>query len=221
MSGKNNKHITLLALRFKDGDMDAFEELYNLCFMDTVYICSKVLKNYDQGMDVAQDAWIELLTKIHTFRGEASFRTWFYRLAYNLALMKWRKLKVRGRQYEPGDPGRNEMHSIRDKTDVKEMCDARIALDKLLKLLPEGYRKVLVLHDYLGYEHPEIGELLGVSGNTSKTQLCKAKKRMIELFENPLNMKEYKLLANEKCAATIALKKKRESALQNSVGLTY
>jgi RNA polymerase sigma-70 factor (ECF subfamily) len=53
-----------------------------------------------------------------------------------------------------------------------------VAMDRL----PEGMRRVLILHDVEGYTHEEIGELLGVNSGTSKSQLSKARAKMRELL---------------------------------------
>ena len=56
--------------------------------------------------------------------------------------------------------------------------ELRVSLERALDRLPEGMRQVLVLHDVEGYTHEEIGETLGITAGTSKSQLFKARARM-------------------------------------------
>jgi RNA polymerase sigma-70 factor, ECF subfamily len=63
----------------------------------------------------------------------------------------------------------------------------KIALDSAIALLPDGYKKVFVLHDVEGYEHEEVARILGCSVGTSKSQLHKARLKMRKLLQKKTN----------------------------------
>lgn len=129
----------------------------------------------DLAHDYAQEAWIRAIRALPTFRGEARFSTWLHRIAVNAALQGERKEKTR-RQRETPLP---EVVAVAPK-----VGDALLQkkLEEALDQLPPGMRQVLVLHDVEGRTHQEIGEALGVTPGTSKSQLFKARAKMRTLL---------------------------------------
>ena len=125
----------------------------------------------DLAHDYAQETWIRALRALPSFRGEARFSTWLHRIAVNTALQAVRKAKTT-RMREVPLP---EVVAVGPRVgDVLLEQKLEQALDKL----PEGMRKVLILHDVEGYTHEEIGTALGVTSGTSKSQLFKARAKM-------------------------------------------
>ncbi len=110
-----------------------------------------------------------------TFRGEARFGTWLHRIAVNAALQAIRKEKSRTQREAPMP------EDIGVAPDLGDPLLAR-KLEAALDELPPGMREVLILHDVEGYTHAEVGEALGVTAGTSKSQLFKARARMRRLL---------------------------------------
>ncbi len=130
----------------------------------------------DLAEDYAQEAWIRAIRALPTFRGEARFSTWLHRIAVNSALQAVRKDKTRRKREAP----------LPDVIPVPpRMGDTLLArkLEEALAALPEGMRKVLILHDVEGYTHEEIGSVLGVTSGTSKSQLFKARAKMRKMLK--------------------------------------
>jgi len=73
------------------GDAAAFEQLYRLHSRRVYALCLRMVGNTAEAEDLAQEAFLQLFRKIHTFRGESAFSTWLHRLAVNVVLMKLRK----------------------------------------------------------------------------------------------------------------------------------
>lgn len=167
-----------LVERARDGDREAMERLYR-DHADRVYTVVRRLAGDDaRADDLAQEAWIRAFEKLDLFAGRSSFGTWMYRLATNTAL---NRLRADGRHREleeeaaPGD-----LHGVTETVD--EAVINQKVLQDAMDRLPDGYRKVLVLHDVEGFTHREIGDKLGVATGTSKSQLHKARARMRELI---------------------------------------
>lgn len=142
-----------------------------------------VVRRYVQGMHDAEDVFVEgmfkILTKIDSFRDEGSFEGWMRRIMVNESLMHLRKQRNfhMVREVEPWD-------AQEDPTVIEDLHAEEIL--GLLDELPDGYRTVFNMYVIEGYKHREIAEILGISINTSKSQLILAKKRMRELLKKNL-----------------------------------
>jgi len=178
-----------LAQRAGKGDMSAFEELYRRHHRRVYSLCLRMTQNVSEAEDLAQEAFVQLFRKIGSFRGESAFTTWLHRLTVNQVLMHFRKRSVRDEktteegetpdQAVLGTENPNRMHVV-----------DRIALDKAIAQLPPGYRTVFVLHDVEGYEHEEIGRMLGCAVGTSKSQLHKARMKLRNLLRRQKSVEE-------------------------------
>ena len=161
--------------RASDGDPLAIRALYERYAPRVYAVIRRIAGDDDLAQDYAQDTWLRAVRALPTFRGDARFSTWIHRIAVNTALEGQRRnLRHQTRSEalpdtvpappENGDP----------------LLESR--LEAALDRVPEGMRRVLVLHDVEGYTHEEIGGLLGITPGTSKSQLFKARARMREFL---------------------------------------
>ena len=164
-----------------EGDARAIRALYDR-FAPRVYaVVRRIAGDDDLAQDYAQEAWIRAIRALPTFRGDARFSTWLHRIAVNAALQAVRKSKTRTKREAPAamDGGRDHDIAVLPKQgDAFLQRRLAGALDEL----PDGMRRVLILHDVEGYTHEEIGEVLGVTSGTSKSQLSKARTKMREML---------------------------------------
>jgi RNA polymerase sigma-70 factor (ECF subfamily) len=162
------------------GDEHAFEQLYRHYGRRVYSLCLRLLGNPADAEDVTQEVFLQVYRKLKTFRGDAAFTTWLYRLTVNAALMHLRKSVVRHEQAEEDEQIKALTdHAARERP--HRVLD-RIALERAIEALPPGYRAVFVLHDIEGYEHEEIARMLGISVGTTKSQLHKARLRLRQLL---------------------------------------
>jgi len=164
-----------LIRRAAQGDEAAVRELYRL-HAPRVYAVTRRLAGCDAlAEDYAQEAWVRALRALPGFRGDARFSTWIHRIAVNAALhgRRWRERRVR---HEIPLPMALPTYGRAEGTEL------RLTLAHAVDQLPEGMRRVLILHDVEGYTHEEIGETLGVAAGTSKSQLFKARARLRDLL---------------------------------------
>jgi len=173
------------------GDERAFEQLYQHYSRRVYSLCLRLLGNPADAEDVTQEVFLQVHRKLKTFRGDAAFTTWLYRLTVNAALMHLRKSIVRHEQAE-------EDEQIKIFTDQaarerpNRLLD-RLALERAIQALPPGYRTVFILHDIEGYEHEEIAHMLGISVGTTKSQLHKARMRLRQILTaSPASRQERK-----------------------------
>jgi len=170
----------------QQGDAEAFEIIYQRHCGRVYALCTRMLRDPVEAEDRAQEVFIQLFRKIHTYRGESAFSTWLHRLTANLVMMHLRRKKpisisleeVTGSD-EGDDKPRNEIGGPDPR--LSGLLD-RLNLQWAIDQLPEGYREIFVLYDVQGYEHSEIAKILGRSIGNSKSQLHKARKRLRELL---------------------------------------
>lgn len=167
---------TQLIQRACEGDGRAVKALYER-YAPRVYAVVRRIAGEDElARDYAQEAWIRAIRALPTFRGDARFSTWLHRIAVNAALQASRRVETR-RRYEGPVPDEVPTAPVSGDALLQQRLEA--ALDRL----PDGMRQVLILHDVEGYTHEEIGEAMGVTAGTSKSQLFKARAKMRELLQ--------------------------------------
>jgi RNA polymerase sigma-70 factor, ECF subfamily len=161
--------------RARGGDRAAMQLLYRR-YADRVYSVVRRLAGEDSlAEDWAQEVWLRAFRSLGSFRGEARFATWLHRIAVNSALGSRRSALRRGGR-EQALP--DDLASAQAEGDSL----LRARLEAAIARLPDGMRKVLVLHDVEGYTHVEIAEMLGITAGTCKSQLFKARAHMRRLL---------------------------------------
>jgi RNA polymerase sigma-70 factor, ECF subfamily len=171
--------------RAKDGDASAMGELYRLHCRRICNLCIRMTANQTEVEDLTQEIFLRAFRKVHTFRGQAAFSTWLYRLGVNVVLMRLRKKSYQEVSLDEftrpnGEPVRRIDPA--DKADHAGSMVNRMFLRVALDQLPPGFKRVIVLHDLEGYAHYEIAELTGRSVGSSKSQLHKARRRLRKLL---------------------------------------
>lgn len=174
-----------LVQRAQKGDEHAFAALFEMHKKRVYSVCLLMTKDTAEAEDLTQEAFLQVFRTIGTFRGEAAFSTWLYRIAVNTVLMKLRRRKAKptlslSEPISPDSPSLSHDIGMKD-TRLTGTID-RIALLRAIDELPEGCRKIFALHEIEGYQHYEIAKLLHCSIGNSKSQLHKAKLKMRELL---------------------------------------
>jgi RNA polymerase sigma-70 factor (ECF subfamily) len=154
--------------RAQAGDTVSFERLYRRHVARIHTLCRRMLSP-EEADDVTQDVFIRAWEKISLFRGDASFGTWLYRLAVNVALAKRQSHATYRNRFGGGDIDVIPAAARHDRPDV------RVDMEGAVERLPPGARDVFLLHDVEGYTHEEIATMLNVTAGTSKSQLHRAR----------------------------------------------
>ena len=157
------------------GDRGAFERLYRAHVGQVYSLCARMVADRALAEELTQDVFVRAWEKLELFRGEAAFGTWLHRLAVNVVLMD--KRSVSRRAEEPlGDDDDASALPRATTTDPGLAMD----LGDAIASLPTMARQVLVLHDIEGYEHGEIGKMLGIAEGTSKAHCFRARRLLRE-----------------------------------------
>ena len=150
------------------GDVQAFEALYRLHLPRIHSLVRRMTAGRDAD-EVTQDVFVRAWQKMATFRGASSFGTWLHRLAVNVVIERFRAETTRRRRLVEGDALFEQIPALPRHDDLA------MDFETALMNLPDGARRVFVLHDVQGYKHHEIATLLEISSGTSKAQLHRAR----------------------------------------------
>ena len=150
------------------GDTAAFERLYRR-HLNRVHGLARWLVGPDEAEDAVQDVFIRVWEKLSQFEGRSAFGTWLHRLAVSVMLRRRETRGIREKRHVAGEEG---YAAVASATSTPEL---RVAIEAAVDRLPDGARQVFVLHDMEGYRHEEIGDLLGVTSGTSRSQLHRAR----------------------------------------------
>src|SRR5216684_2986823 len=176
----------------KRGDQDAFAQLvqrYQRRIFNLVY---RMLQQYEEANEVTQETFLAAWQGLPSFRGDARFSTWLYRIAYNCALKQLEQRK-RDRAIQAGVQAERMMASASQQecVDAQLESHARQALiHEQLSNLPAKYRIVLVLRHLQDMTYEEMAEILTMPIGTIKTHLFRARnllKERLEMFDRERN----------------------------------
>jgi len=163
------------------GKSKAQKELYDRFAPVLMGLCVRYVKDVAEAEDIMIKGFMKVFQNIGQYEGKGSFEGWLKRIMVNESLMYIRKNKSMylevDIEYANREPNYNWASSHLDAED----------LQKLIEELPTGYRTIFNLYAIEGYSHKEIGEMLGINENTSKSQLSRARallqKRILHLEE--------------------------------------
>ncbi len=154
------------------GNRRAQFQLYKLYSKAMYNICLRMLNNETDAEDMLQNAFMDVFSKLHYFRFESSIGAWIKRIVVNncINFLKKRRLQIveMGEKDVPSND--SDTHWTDSKFSVEQINTA-------IGQLPDGYRIVVNLYLLEGYDHQEIGEIMGISASTSKSQYSRAKKK--------------------------------------------
>jgi RNA polymerase sigma-70 factor (ECF subfamily) len=170
--------------RARAGDAGAQEQIYRAFERPVRTLARRLLANRAAAEDVAQDVFVDVLTRLHQFEARGSFAGWVRSIAVSRCLMYLRSPWQRSRRWltQPAADavereawGEGEADSGRT---VRTDDAAAIDLERALASLNDTARAVVWLHDVEGYTHREIAALFGATASFSKSQLARAHERL-------------------------------------------
>ena len=179
MEYQTHHNVDHLVVRCREGDRKAYHQLYKLYSRAMYNVGYRIVNNADEAKDVLQDAFISAFNSLETYRGDSAFGAWLKRIVVNKAINM-----VRRRRFErmPENAG----FDVKDEEPIDELEGFPLTVEKVRRAigqLPDGYRVVLSMYLLEGYDHSEIGEILGITESTSKSQFNRSKKKLKEILE--------------------------------------
>ena len=163
------------------GDQDAHYRLYKLYSKGMYNVAYRIVGNEDDASDALQEAFISAFRNLDSYRADATFGAWIKRIVVNKSITALQR-----RKFEPIPE--NDRWDVAEEEVPMAYAD-ELTVDRVKKgieQLPDGYRSVLSLYLLEGYDHQEIGDIMGISESTSKSQLNRAKAKLRELLNGKL-----------------------------------
>jgi RNA polymerase sigma-70 factor (ECF subfamily) len=174
--------VAELVAAAKDGDRTAFDELVRVTYADTYTLAIRLTGNEEDARDVVQEAYLRAYRGLRSFRGDAQFSTWMYRITANAASTHMRKR--RRHRAEPIDDVL-EPADLRPEVQPAVQAEAADSLQRIARALdelPPKLRTLVVLKDVYGLPHDAIAEELGISVPAAKVRLHRARRKLRDLL---------------------------------------
>ena len=159
------------------GDRRSQEILYKRYFSFAMSICIRYTRDEYEAMEIVNDSYMKVLEGLSDYDSSRPFKPWYGKVLVNTAIDHYRKnLK------------HNDHLSINAITESEELepeIEAELSVNDILKLygyLPANYKITFNLFEMEGYSHEEIGQMMGVTASTSRSNLARAKKMLRELY---------------------------------------
>lgn len=169
-----------LVERCKRGDSRAFEAIYQK-YAKAMYNTSlRIVSHTGDAEDVMQEAFTDAFRSLEDFHYKSTFGAWLKRIVINKSINQLRKRKM-----DLIDIDKTQIGNVaeEDGPDEKELELKVEDIKKAVAHLPNGYRTVLTLYLFEGYDQEEIAEILGVSHATVRTQYMRAKKKLLQYIK--------------------------------------
>lgn len=172
------------------GDMLAFEELVAR-HRDKIYARAfSMMRNEEEAIDLAQEAWVKAWQRLKQFQGDSSFATWMTRIVINLCLDQLRRQKrtraesIEQLDEELGGVERQMPVVATNPSEGLERSELRKRIDKAMNQLSYEHRTVLILHEFEEMEYKQIAKVMNCSIGTVMSRLFYARRRLASLLQS-------------------------------------
>ncbi|RYY59760.1 MAG: sigma-70 family RNA polymerase sigma factor [Chitinophagaceae bacterium] len=167
------------------GKIQAQRELYDTYAEGMLGVCYRYTRSVRDAEDILQEGFMKVFLHLGQYKQEGELGAWIRRIMVNTAL----NFLKRNRKYQEGMFFTEEyLHPVTDEDPSRRMEAKELA--DLVRQLPQGYQVIFNLHAVEGYTHVEIGEMLGISDGTSRSQYARARKLLITWINHSAEKKK-------------------------------
>ncbi len=161
----------------KVGDQKAQFQIYKLYYKAMYNTSLRIVNDTMEAEDIMQESFLSAFEKIDTYSGTVSFGAWLKKIVVNRSLDYLNKRKA---VFEDIDSHAGIRDERDDDAERYEELDIRVEeVKQAIDRLPDGYRVILSLYLLEGYDHDEIAEIMSINSSTSRSQLSRAKQKLI------------------------------------------
>jgi RNA polymerase sigma factor (sigma-70 family) len=173
-----------LVERCKKGDTRSYETLYQQ-YSKAMYNTSlRIVNNASDAEDVLQEAFMDAFRFLGDFNYKSTFGAWLKRIVINKSINVLRKRKADFLDIETTTVADVPNEEVLDEENIQ----LKVAeVKKAVTLLPNGYRTVLTLYLFEGYDHEEIADIMRISESTVRTQYHRAKQKLLHIIKKGLS----------------------------------
>lgn len=174
----------------KSGDVEAFEKLIEGCQKKVFNIAFRMIGNYDDASELAQEVFLKAYKSIKNFKGDSLFNTWIYKVTTNVCLDEIRKRKnkkVISLDEDIEYDGSEIKRQIKDETPGPELTaesnELKKAVNESINVLPEDYKTVIILRDIQGFSYEEISNIINCPEGTVKSRINRARQALKKILQ--------------------------------------
>lgn len=161
----------------KVGEQKAQFQIYKLYYKAMYNTSLRIVNDTMEAEDIMQESFLSAFEKIDNYSGTVSFGAWLKKIVVNRSLDALNKRKA---VFEDINSHTGIIDESGDDSSENEEIDLRVEeIKEAIKRLPDGYRVILSLYLLEGYDHDEIAEILSINSSTSRSQLSRAKQKLI------------------------------------------
>jgi RNA polymerase sigma-70 factor (ECF subfamily) len=164
--------------RVQQGDTDSFEVLVRRHQKATFNLVYRLLGDYDEAAEVAQEVFLSAYKSIHRFRGDANFSTWLYRIAFNHASTRRKSLNAAQRRHVSLDGTETIGDGAVDPANAAEQKEIQEQVQQALSGLDADDAMIVLLRDLQDVPYEEIARMLAVPVGTVKSRLHRARQAL-------------------------------------------
>ncbi len=168
--------------RCREGDPQAQHDLYRLYSKSMFNTAFRICGNQEDAEDALQESFVNAFKHLKSYRGDATFGAWLKRIVVNKSLTIVKKSSSESIMLQEYSESNEWVNDSLDDIDNYSVEVIRSAIMNL----PPGFRSVITLYLFEGYDHEEIGQILGVAESTSKTQYKRAKDKLRMILNEQL-----------------------------------
>jgi RNA polymerase sigma-70 factor (ECF subfamily) len=164
--------------RVQQGDTDSFEVLVRRHQRATFNLVYRLVGDYDEAAEVAQEVFFSAYKSIHQFRGEANFSTWLYRIAFNHASTRRKSLNLAQQRYVPLETTEIIADGRADPAKTMEQKEVQERVQQALNSLDKDDAIIILLRDLQDVPYEEVAVMLKVPVGTVKSRLHRARQAL-------------------------------------------
>ena len=164
--------------RVQKGDIDCFEILIRRHQKATFNLVYRLLGDYDEASEVAQEVFLSAYKAIQSFRGDANFSTWLYRIAFNHASTRRRSMNLSQQRYTPLENTEIPNDAPVDPADAIEQKEIQQEVQRALNQLDERDAALILLRDLQDVPYEEVAAMLDIPIGTVKSRLHRARQAL-------------------------------------------
>jgi len=169
-----------LVAKCKRGDVQSHETLYRQYAKAMFNTSLRIVNNASDAEDVLQESFASAFQHLDRFDYSSTFGAWLKRIVVNNSINALRKKKLAFIDISDCNAGEMKDTEAPDEEDIQLKVEA---IKKAMVLLPNGYRSVLSLLLFEGYDYEETGEILNISPSTVRTQYHRAKQKLLHTLK--------------------------------------
>lgn len=170
--------VDVLVRQCIDGDASAYRALYDRYSKAMFNTALRIVNKVADAEDVLQDSFTDAFMQLSSFENKSTFGAWLKQIVVykSIGHLKRQRISFVDMEKAVDVPEENEMNEA-------EVWYTVNMIKQRMQELPDGYRTVLTLHLFEGYDHEEISEILGVAHSTVRTQYIRAKQKLLQLLK--------------------------------------